>query len=230
MLPHEKEHERQAFKEMPFGKKVEHFLTYYLLQTCIIAAVVVTAGIFIYNAFIKKRDTIVLSTVVYDDIFEADALDALTGKLREMYALTDEHEVVRIDNSYRSRSTDDRMRMTVLVSAGECDVIVADEPFFTELAGYGYFADLESVLPEADKEKLGKYFVNAKGQGNTESYSLEVVGGGEGDEAAFGLDLSDSEVWKSLGGNTERPVAGIFSGTQRAENAVRFMEYLYGGS
>ncbi|MDO5702953.1 MAG: hypothetical protein Q4G47_06340, partial [Lachnospiraceae bacterium] len=113
MLPHEKEHEKQAFKEMTFGKKVEHFLTYYLLQTCIIVAVVVMAAILIYNAFIKKRDTLILSAVVYDDIFDADALDALTGKLRELYSLSDEHEVVRIDNSYRSRSTDDRMRMTV---------------------------------------------------------------------------------------------------------------------
>ena len=68
-------------------KKLEHFLNYYLLQTVIVVAIIGVALFMIWNAFIKKRDTIVFSAAVFDDIFDYEGLAAMTEDLRKSLSI-----------------------------------------------------------------------------------------------------------------------------------------------
>jgi hypothetical protein len=226
MLPHEKEHERQAFKKMTPAKKLEHFLSYYLLQTVIIVAIIVVVLFMIWNAFIKKRDTIIFSAVVFDDIFDYDGLAAMTENLRVLYGVTDPHEIVRIDNNYRSRSTDDRLRLSVVTSAKECDVIVADEPFFRELAGYGYFMDLGKVMTEDEAKALSDRLVKTPGRLETDEL-IPSDGSGQGEALSYGISLENCEKWQSLKGTMEHPVAGIVDNTERVGASLGFFSWLF---
>ena len=206
-------------------KKLEHFLNYYLLQTVIVAAIIGVVLFMIWNAFIKKRDTIIFSAAVFDDIFDYEGLAVMTEELRELYGVTDPHEIVRIDNSYRSRSTDDRLRLSVVTSAKECDVIVADEPFFRELAGYGYFMDLSGVMTEDEAGAFSDRLVRAPGRLESEEL-IPSDGSGKGEVLSYGISLEDCEKWQSLKGTLEHPVAvqGLAAGKFRKNAIWRWKE------
>lgn len=227
MLPHEKEHERQAFREMSFRKKAEHFFRYYTIQTALIAGGILFAVYFIWNFFFKPVDRTVFAAAVYDEMIPAESKESLYADLRALYDLTDVHDIVRIDDSYRSNSAEDRLRISVMTSASEYEIIVAGEEMFRTLAGAGYFVDLDTLLSAKEKEAFAEEYVSAAGYLETDSISLEDHQSGRGEVKNYGLSLKDCDRWKALGGIQEEPVAGVVASTVREDNALAFLDYLF---
>ena len=227
MLPHEKEHEKEAFKKLPLGKKIQHFFDYYLIQTLAVIGVTALAVYLIWNFFIKKHDQYVFAAAVYDEAFSFDKKDAFTDRLRELFELTDSHELTRIDDQYYSGSVQDRMKLTVLLTAGEYDVIVAGEETFRALAGDGLMEDLDELFTKQDAEKFGERYINTPGLLETESFSLNENYSGKGEAHNYGISLKDNDVWQTLGGVCQDPVLGICLSSGNTENAVKFVHYLF---
>ena len=87
MLPHEKEHERQAFREMSFGKKLEHFKTYYALPVGIVAAILILGIVLISRIFFHPEETHIFSAAVFEEYFDDDAKAAFTEKIKTISSL-----------------------------------------------------------------------------------------------------------------------------------------------
>ena len=51
-------------------------------------------------------------------------------------------------------------------------------------------------------------------------------GSGKGAVKAYGISLKDSPKWAELHGICTDPVIGVFAGTTRPENALKFVDYL----
>ena len=227
MLPHEKEHERQAFREMSFGKKLEHFKTYYALPVGIVAAILILGIVLISRIFFHPEETHIFSAAVFEEYFDDDAKAAFTEKIKTLLHSTGKHDVVRVDDAYSITSSNDRVRISVMVAANEYDLIIAGETFFRELAGIGYFADLDQYMNEKEAAAFSTKLVKAPGRlsgDDIEDQGDNTIGKGE--EKNYGLSLKDSDLWKEVSMFVEDPVAGLVEGAPDANNAMLVLDAL----
>ncbi len=227
MLPHEKEHEKEAFRQMSLRKKAEHFLTYYWIPTGLILAALLFGGILCYHMFLKPRENCLLSAAVFDDLYDETAQQEMTEELRTLLGADGPQDTVFFDTAYRSGSAQDRMRISVLTASSEYEIIIAEEEFFAELAGNGYFADLSGVLSGEALARLEPHLLTLPGRAELEHITAERDGSGEGEPAPYGVSLKDSRIYARLGGHLEKPAAGIVVSSNRMENAEAFLCYLY---
>ena len=227
MLPHEKEHERAAFRQMTFSKKVQHLVTYYSLPAAIIAGSAIIVFILIWNIFVKQSDLHVFTAAVFDDYISEESKAPMYEDLKALFHVTDEHGIVRIDSGFKSTSMEDQLRISVMTTAEEYEVIVAGEEMFRQLTGSGYFLQLDEVLTKEELDALSEVLIEAPGLKQTESYSLNEDYSGKGEVRAYGISLKNCEKWKALGGTMEEPVAGIVISSDYTDNARLFIDYLF---
>ena len=225
MLPHEKEEEKRLVRQLPPGKKIEHFFRYYTIQTVAVIGCIAILAALIWNFCFRKMDKTVFSAAVYDDAFEEQYEEAFIGNLKTLFDVTDEHEIVRMEH-YLSDSRQDQMKIVVMLAAQEYEVIVAGEEQFKKLAGDGCFADLEEFLDDGTLKKADGRLFYTEGLLEAESQSLDFNGSGKGAVKAYGISLKDSPKWAELHGICTDPVIGVFAGTTRPENALKFVDYL----
>lgn len=229
MLPHEKEHEREAFRNMTFRQKVQHIRIYYGLFIVIILFSAAVGGSMIWNMFFKPHDRYMLQVAVFDELFDPVRKEEMTAELRDYFGLTDPHDIVMISDGFSSSSVQDLLKLSVLAAASEIDMIVGDRAVFEKFAGEGYFTDLDEIQIDESWAGEEELFVSAPGLLETESMSLDAEPAGKGDVCRYGISLAGSGKWQSLGGTAEDPVAGLVVSGNNEDNALRFITYLEGG-
>lgn len=209
MLPHEKEAERQAFREMSPKKKLQHFLTYYSVQTAAVAAVILCVIFLVWHFCFKPRNVNTFVAAVFNDMFPEDKKSAFCEKVRDLLDAHEPRQLVRVDDDFNLSTPQDQVRISVLTAAGEYSLIVASRETFQQLAGYGYFENLEDILSKETAAEYSTCFFRTPGRLDTESYSLDDIESGRGEPLNYGISLKDSKLWAELGGTLDDPIAGV---------------------
>lgn len=194
--------EIEKLKSMSFKKKVEYLVTYYkwVLLVLLVAVFFISMGVNIYRGIRQKT---VLSVVIADAVYDEESqVEKLQTDLLKLLGSGKKNEEVMIDTSAVSGETyGSAMKMTVVMSAGDTDILVCSGETYEEYAAQDAFLSWEEILG-ADYEKMQPYLEEGK------------------------LNLSKSEKWRAYHLTVYEPAyAGVLRSSDKKEEAVRFAEY-----
>ncbi|MCI8308355.1 MAG: hypothetical protein HFH14_09945, partial [Lachnospiraceae bacterium] len=114
------------------------------------------------------------------------------------------------------------------IYAKQLDAMISDTSTFDHYASLGCFADLENLLTDEQYEKYSKYIyypVIEKPDDKVPSPDTDTIR----PEKTFpcGIYIGESPVYRALEGAQPNPVIGIMVTSERSENAIKFLEYLF---
>lgn len=104
-------------------------------------------------------------------------------------------------------------KISALVMAHDLDVVIADPMCIDHYASLDAFLDLETFLPAEFLDETGARL-----------YYAET---GTGGETAVALDLSGTAFAQASGLQQDPPLLSIISGSQRQDNVLALIEYIY---
>lgn len=114
------------------------------------------------------------------------------------------------------------MKLTTLIAASAVDAIICPEDLFLQYSELGYLADLSEILPaglyaQFEEDILESSEVETDNDDNIVN-TLPA--------APHGIDITDNAAYQAYGGMGEKAILCVLSNTERADNVIRFLEYL----
>ncbi len=225
--------ERQKWKNMDRKERRTHFMEYYLAPLFAAIAIISIAGYLIYDAVSNYRD-IVLMVAVVNDRFDEDALEAFNSDVVEYLGYDASKEKVDIDDDYMLSGTDSAdslsaaQQITSCIYAKQLDAMIADTGAFDHYASLGCFYDLRNILNEEQLDKYSDYLYYPELEEDNDPNAPKGLNTVRPDETyPCGIILSESPVYKSLNGAQNTPVMGIVATTERLDDTIKFLEYLF---
>ena len=216
--PRKMQTEKEKLKDMPLRKKFSYLWEYYKLPGVVILAAISLTAYIIYliitpNVYTKFNATILDSTV------NIDAVAKYGQDFSEYLKLDPKTEIVVLNDALNSSfgldyASNIQQTVSTYIAAQEIDVIIAP---VTEFEGYAYseyFAKLSDELPTDVYSELTDYF-----------YITNVEG--DPDKNAYGIYLTDSDLFKNATYEDEPYVLGIVANYQNKENTIEFIKYLF---
>ena len=150
----------------------------------------------------------------------------MTEDLCERFGADGKHKKVLIDDTFFMKD-DALTRMEVYLHSRQLDAVIADETVWRELAGYGFFKQLDEMPEESFEESGDTYeFLETEGYLDSEDISFEDHEVGMGKKAPYGVSLAGSRRFKEMKAYMEHPVFAVARGTENEERAELFLEYL----
>ena len=215
----EEKTDRAKWKELKgFGAKWDHFKSYYLLKTIIIAAAV-ALGIYVVYAMLRPVKERLLYVAILDGVVTNDGTEALYDAYTELMEMDEETQECLMDNTMMISNQADansQQKFTTHSFAGEIDVIIAKESVIQGIAN-NYFYPLDMMLSEELCKEVEDRFC----------YAPDLDEGGlpiEGTEKAYGIYVTDLvEVHPYC---REEVVLTLAGNTKHKENAETFIRYL----
>ena len=206
---------RERWRSMSPWQRLCYFKDYYLLKLVIAVAAICLAGILIWQA-VKPRQTPVLHVAVLTESLDVDETLALENRLAEEWG-----GAVSLDDTFGADG-DVLTKLQVYLNSAQLDVIVAPADVFDQLAGYGYFQS----LPDELLTQAGGRTVVARGYLDSGEISLDDRQTGQGESLPYGIDLTQSETYRTLGAVAETPVAGIVVNAPNMGHSQDFLTLL----
>lgn len=197
--------EYEKIKGMGFKKKIEYFVAYYKWVLVLVICLGFAANLFWTMYSNSRMNTILALSIVdcnnYISYIEPEELEA---QLLEVLGTGEKYEQVVLDTSATSQDTYEAgMKMMVVVSVAENDVLICNREMYDKYDELEGFLDWKEVLGE-DYEKY-------------EPYMTDGV-----------PDLSKSEKWVSEGMTSYEPTCvAIMVTAKNVDNAVRMLEYYF---
>jgi|GEM_PF-2375017 len=141
---------KEAIANMTFKQKQEYIWEYYKLQIMAAVFLIFLAGFSIYEISQRKEDF--LKIAVTGGMTTMENVTGLSEHLSDVL-LTEEQkrdyrilvEAIPYSAAEENPSFEYVQKLFVLISAGEIDVLVIDEPTFATLHGEGYFLNLNEL-------------------------------------------------------------------------------------
>ncbi len=161
----------------------------------------------LYCFFLNSRGELPVDTAPLEEEFAA-YLDL--GKKEEIIT---ESGFISFDQAASEYAYAMMAKISALVMAHDLDVVIADPMCIDHYASLDAFLDLETFLPAEVLEEAGARL-----------YYAET---GTGEEAAVALDLSGTAFAQASGLQQDPPLLSIISGSQRQDNALALIEYIY---
>ncbi len=213
--------EREKIKDASPEKKWKYFKDYYLKWVLGIGVVALILIIFVVDMITKKENMLTVMFVNFADAgtttanielpFTSDYLE--DPKKQEitvetnMYMPTGTSTKTQVNYTY-----EDQQRFSMLLMAGEIDVMIADEIFITDLAKQEYVLTLDRVFNESELEKYKDRLVFYNG-------------------AAVAIRMDDNAKIKEnleyKGENADSlKVCAAFSSLKRLEMAKKFLAFM----
>lgn len=214
---------KQTWKELDRKGKWQFFKDYIMWKIVVALAVVFFIAVLIHGSFGSGKTTSLYVAIV-DEQLEENKVDELTSLLEQLIC-TSKHEKVMIDD-YFYTSSDGLNRIQVYSSAGDIDVIIADETQFSILAGGGYFEDLSEYYGDNMSDEVRSRLYYARGYLKDGTVEMEDNRNGRGPEAAYGISLEGCERYDEIKNLSKKPVIGIVASSDQKENAEKFIDYL----
>ena len=217
--------EKEKWSSMTLKEKIGYFRTYYLTKLLVGIVVLACAASLIYTMVRPRPDTL-LYTAILDYAMTDEMTDTLSSGFSEYISLDPQTQELVFDNTFLLSGQTDystQQRFSTYLFAGEFDVIIGGETQMQSQMQNGYFAPLSEQLPTELFSELKDYFVygaiaETDSEGNVISW---------GEEEVYGLYLDDCEIYRDLS-LRERPILGIAVNSDMKENAVAFIQYLFG--
>lgn len=217
--------EKQKWEEMDKKQRRQYFADYYLGKMLGMAAGIF-ALFFLSWHFLKPADETVLYVAVVDESLDKEKLEEMTEDLCERFGADGKHKKVLIDDTFFMKD-DALTRMEVYLHSRQLDAVIADETVWRELAGYGFFQQLDEMPDEFFEESGDTYeFLETEGYLDSEDISFEDHEVGMGMKAPYGVSLAGSRRFKEMKAYMEHPVFAVTRGTENEERAELFLEYL----
>lgn len=233
--------EMQKLSEMTRKEKLTYFKDYYLLKLIALILVIGMCGSLLYNIFGPKPDTALYIRGVNfnynhnnETIFVKNAGKALDINL--------EKEAIILDNGIASMGTNSSsaeiayaagQELVAMVMSHQIDIMICNEESFQTYLKDGYFINLSEVLPSDLYSDLSNDFYIGK---STEE---------ETEEHPYGIRLTNSSQIQTLFGPTinstssnndstvdfskvaKNYILGIVANSERKDNSINFLKFLY---
>lgn len=201
------------------SQKVGYFKDYYLKAVIVAIVVLIAVGSLVYTMLFRHQTTI-LSVAFINEAWMANT-DLLDENLRDYYELTSQDELLDCSN-YSLDQYGDQMKLTTLMAAQTIDILVCPEEQFIQYSELGYLADLSELLP-ADLYAQFEDRILESSEVETDNDGAII---NTYPAAPHGIDIADNAVYQAYGGIGEKAILCVLSNTQRADNVIRFLEYL----
>jgi hypothetical protein len=167
------------------------------------------------KAICFDRKEIVLSVMILNDNEDMD-IDTLETELKDYLGTVDSKQ----DITFSFLRTDIEQNQAIILTrlrARAVDLIIADEPTFSEYVQNGIYKELEIGVQEEDWANWEKgNIINTDESGNIESIGETLV---------YGYKLGENQLYLRLGGQQGEPVIGIAINTMHGENAKKAIKY-----
>jgi len=211
---------KKYFKEMSLPKKIKYLLSYYGL-----AAVGVAALVFIIVYLVKpvfENYKYNAYCLILNDTWNED-LAAHIKKEFPKYLNNDKY-LFNVSNDYPFFYLEEEginwpedgtnFKLLTCVKTHNCDVMISDYNTMLWTIHQEFIYPIDEILPGELLEKLKPYFVYANFKGNS-------------DGKVYGLNISETEVYKKYSRNYKNAVLLIPNATKRPKVAVEFIKYIY---
>ena len=215
-----------TFKGLPPADRWTYFRQHFLLETSLVAValiLVVSVGF----AYLTKGPDPELSVAGFGMGGYTEQLDALRDRFVDAAGMDDER-MVDINGTYLidldgDTYTDDSMKLTAMITAGDINMVIADKDTFAELDKRGYVGTVAETEGEDAAQRWADAGVLVDAQGETvDAADKDAVA------EAKGFDLSHSDVWSGDDGLPDGMMLGFCNVTDatRADRAREFVDFL----
>lgn len=210
---------KEDLKNLPFKEKIRYYKDYYLKITVVIIIIIIGI-IMILNETVFNKKTCILSIGCLNEYQIALAED-MNAALEELLQPENKNDYANV-SYYDLDQYNMNMAYVTHTATGGLDIIICSEEQFEINASRGMLMDLSELLPVDMYEKLSDSILEACTA--DEDYETGEITYGE--PQAFGIDISDSSIYKEFGGYGNSPILCVLVNTPNAENAVKAIDYI----
>lgn len=212
---------KEDIKNLTPKQKLQYFIDYHLKKVIVIGAVAVYVFILLNSMFFNRKE--ILMTVAFLNECSITETEKLEEDLRAYLEIEDKNDSVG-SSYYNTEDYQMNMAFYTHVAGSGIDLIVCTRSTFEENAKHGMLYDLSTYLPEDLFNNLSDQILTAQvadesdDEGNVLSYF---------DPQPFGIDISNNEYYKELGGtNPEDLVLCIAAGSKNTDNTIKLLSEL----
>ncbi len=217
----------EAFKKMPFKKKLEHIWEYYRVNIFLSVAAILLAGSLINAVFINPAPKTYVGVAFYDNYVNSEIIETLTSEFTKKFVPKEENLQVKFSSYYEVESdpavaVDMAQKFEMLLYAKELDIIITGKNektginYFSGFAKQGIIAPLDKIYT---KEELSEF---------EEKGLLLYCEDAEGNKKPFGVSAKNtSSILRDYGGfDQEKKYIGISNTTEKADKAKQILKAL----
>lgn len=210
--------EREKLKDMSRKGKLAYLWEYYKLHALAILLVIVFAVYIIYNIVTPKVETelyaAIINNTISDEIWEKYQTEA-----SEYLKLDPKKQDVILNrgfylNGEAEYALNMQTALVAYVSAGDVDILIAPESQFQQYTNNGFHDKLYDDLPTDLYSELTDYLYVTSTEDDPE-------------ENAYGIYLSDTELFREYADNSDPYILGIIINSKHKENAIEFIRMLF---
>lgn len=201
--------EKEKWNALSHKGKIEYFKDYYL-KYCILGLLLILLLLGIFHTIFSKKDTvftlsIINGTMTDKEIEHASSMlsDSLNINLKKEELLIDQ-SLYTDNSSSNSLSSAAQQKLSVYSYSGQYDILIAEQSIFEEYASYGYFSNLEELLPSSIKSNYLDSFLGA---------------------VPYGISIKNNPHFDSYTKGMTSPVLSIFHTSKQKERALQFLSY-----
>lgn len=224
--------EKEQWSSMNSSEKKIQFREYYMMPLIIGAAVTFIVIFLIYDAISGYRDIVYMSTIINDSL-DTESLEDFNTDILEYLGYDASHDKVNFaDNYMLSGGTNSDIlaateSITSYIYAGQLDSMIADTESFNHYATLGCFADLHDILTPEQYEKYSEYIYYPELESNDSPVPDNESGNRPKETYPCGIRLTESNVYKKLGGAQPEPVIGFITTSKHNADSVKILKYLF---
>jgi hypothetical protein len=215
---HQQQTEKEKLRDMPFKGKINYLWEYYKLHAMMTVIVLAAIIYFIYT-MLNPSATPKFSAAMIDNTIKKEVLDQYAEEFSAKLQLNTKKESVEFNTNYNFNADAEyvgnmKQALVAYIQSAQIDVIIAPESIFKEYAHVGTFSELSDQLPTDIYSSLTNDFYLTDTEEDKE-------------KKAYGIDLSDTKLYKSYANYNEPYILGIVANYKHKANTIEFIKYLF---
>lgn len=225
--------EKSKWKAMNRKEKRVHFKEYYAAPLFAIIAVALIAAYLIYDTVSNYRNVVFMAAIINDQ-FDDDKLETFNSDILNYLGFDEKKDKVNIDDNYllsggsNADAANTAEQLTSYIYAKQLDVMISDKSTFNHYATLGCFSDLKEILTPEQYEKYKEFIYYPELEDTSANPAPQKENSARPKTTyACGIILSKSTRYMDLKGAQKEPVFGILTTSQRREDAIKVLEYLF---
>ncbi|MCD8090798.1 MAG: hypothetical protein LUD81_09340 [Clostridiales bacterium] len=210
-----------TFKDLSFGKKIEHIWEYYKVHIITVIVLLFIGGTWLYDAKLKPRKELYSGVAMLDyclpEFYEDTLYDYVNGEL----GLTDTNTEVTVNYFYDDPGETDFLsgmleKFAAMLLTGDVNIMVMDKDSMEEYAAEDYLLDLSSVCSNDELNKM-------KDEGLLLKSSTELVP----EEKYYAVSLKNSACMAELPDfDEENYYIAIYGAVEDAEHPKEVLDVI----
>jgi hypothetical protein len=214
---------KQYFREMTLPQKIKYLFSYYSLSIIIVTLAVIFTVYLVKPTFENKKYN--AHCLILNDTENTGLVEQLKNGFPKF--VNNEKILIEIDNGFPFVYIEEEginlpegttiYNLLSRVPNHTADIIIADYKTMLWAVYQEFVYPIDTILPKQLLEKLEPYFVYACFQ-NEDECKRKV----------YGLNISDTDVYKGHSVNYEEAIVLIPNITKQPEVGIKFVQYIFG--